>query len=79
MVTENAVKYLKKNGKAEAYICGDKNKRSCGLDGELTDLKCGNCEYSSGQMGVNTINEKALIYYNSDGFFTYSNEKNDKP
>ena len=79
MVTENAVKYLKKNGKVAAYICGDKYNKSCGLDGELTDLKCSTCGYASGKMGVNTIDEKALIYYNSDGFFTYSNEKNDKP
>ena len=64
MVKANAVEYLEKHNKSVAYLCGDEYNRSCGLNGELTDLSCDGCFYKAGTMGRNTINAEAMINYN---------------
>ncbi len=77
MAEANAVEYLKKHNKHLAYICGDKDNRTCSLAGKLADLGCATCMYKVGTMGKNTISDKAIIYYNEYGFFTDFNNKND--
>ena len=64
MATKNAIEYLNEKNKTSAWICGDSNSQSCGLNRKLTDLGCGSCFYKAGQMGKETISEEAEIHYN---------------
>lgn len=75
MAETNAIEYLEKYGKSGAYICGDFNNATCGLEGKLADLGCDSCGFKVGFMGKNTINKEAKIHYNEQGYFTDLNEK----
>ena len=64
MAEANAIKYLNAKHKNSAWLCGDDERKSCGLSGKLTDLDCGGCFYKAGQMGRNCISKDAVIHYN---------------
>lgn len=46
------------------YLCGDKENKSCGLQGQLVALTCHSCFYRVGIFGRNCINSDAKIIYN---------------
>lgn len=64
MVEANAREYLLKNKKTAAWLCGDREKKNCGLGGELADLGCNSCFYKAGQFGRDTIGDHVEIHYN---------------
>jgi hypothetical protein len=46
------------------YLCGDKEKKGCGLSGKLVAFDCcGSCQHSSGQIGKNCIKAGAKIHH----------------
>jgi len=46
------------------YICGDRENKSCGLQGESVALGCNGCMYKAGTIGRNCIKDGAKIIFN---------------